>query len=53
MKKFLLIALLHSLAVLGFSQNIEIPITQKECTEQIISHLGFTVSYNEDWLIPN
>lgn len=53
MKKFLLILFLHSFALIGFSQNLEIPITQKECTEQIISHLGFTVSYNEDWLIPN
>ena len=53
MKKFLLILFLHSFALIGFSQNLEIPITQKECTEQIISHLGFTVSYNQDWLIPN
>ncbi|NCC98870.1 MAG: DNA/RNA non-specific endonuclease [Bacteroidia bacterium] len=33
--------------------NIEIPGALIGRKEQIIRHTGYTVSYNEDWLIPN
>ena len=34
-------------------ENMEIPVLLTERNQQIIQHLGFTVSYNHDWLIPN
>lgn len=34
-------------------ERIEIPAPIKDCKEQIINHLGYTVSYNSDWKIPN
>ena len=33
--------------------NVEIPAKIKRRTEQIITHIGYTVSYNADWKIPN
>ena len=33
--------------------KVEIPAKLKNRPEQIISHLGYTVSYNYDWKIPN
>lgn len=33
--------------------NVEIPRCTDGRTEQIISHIGYTVSYNEDYCIPN
>jgi endonuclease G, mitochondrial len=33
--------------------NLEIPGKLIGRKEQIIRHIGYTVSYNEDWLIPN
>jgi endonuclease G len=33
--------------------KIEIPAKIKGRTEQIITHIGYTVSYNSDWKIPN
>lgn len=35
------------------AQSVEIPILQRDCESQIISHTGFTVSYNQTWCIPN
>lgn len=34
-------------------ENMEIPVLLTERNQQIIQHLGFTVCYNHDWLIPN
>lgn len=53
MKKTPLIILYLLLPVLAIAQALEIPVCQKQCTEQIINHSGYTVSYNQDWLIPN
>lgn len=33
--------------------NLEIPIARKTSSEQIINHIGYTVSYNHTWNIPN
>lgn len=33
--------------------NIEIPAALSDRTERIITHKGYTVSYNSDWKIPN
>lgn len=33
--------------------NIEIPAKIHNRTEQIIKHTGYTVSYNEEWRLPN
>ncbi|MDR3194619.1 MAG: DNA/RNA non-specific endonuclease [Tannerella sp.] len=33
--------------------DLEIPQSLSERREQIISHTGYTVSYNEDWRLPN
>jgi endonuclease G len=35
------------------NEKIEIPTKIKNRTEQIITHIGYTVSYNSDWKIPN
>lgn len=53
MKRIGVILLFLLIPVLAFAQALEIPVRQKQCTEQIISHAGYTVSYNQDWLIPN
>lgn len=53
MRKTTLIILYLLLPVLAFGQTLEIPVCQKQCTEQIIKHTGYTVSYNQYWLIPN
>lgn len=37
----------------GQIANVEIPRCTDGRTEQIISHIGYTVSYNEDYCIPN
>lgn len=34
-------------------EDVEIPAEIEGRTEQIIDHLGYTVSYNADWKIPN
>ncbi|GHV69504.1 endonuclease [Bacteroidia bacterium] len=34
-------------------RKFEYPAKLKDRKEQLIEHLGFTVSYNEDWKIPN
>lgn len=34
-------------------KNIEIPIITEERSDRIITHKGYTVSYNYDWKIPN
>lgn len=34
-------------------EGMEIPVLQAERSQQIIKHLGFTISYNHDWRIPN
>ena len=35
------------------AESISLPAKIKGRTEQIIKHTGYTVSYNEDWKIPN
>lgn len=35
------------------AHGLAIPKIKEERTEQLIEHLGYTVSYNTDWLIPN
>jgi len=34
-------------------ENVEIPAAITGRQEQIITHIGYTVSYNSDWKIPN
>lgn len=34
-------------------EKLEIPVFTQNRTSQVIEHTGFTVSYNEDWRIPN
>lgn len=53
MKRTALIILYLMIPLFAFGQAMEIPVRQKQCTEQIIAHTGYTVSYNQDWLIPN
>lgn len=33
--------------------KVEIPVLKYSITNQVISHTGYTVSYNSDWKIPN
>ena len=33
--------------------GLEIPKTSKGITQQVIKHVGYTTSYNTNWLIPN
>ncbi|MDY4149377.1 MAG: DNA/RNA non-specific endonuclease [Paludibacteraceae bacterium] len=33
--------------------HYEIPCLKAERSQQIIEHIGYTVSYNHDWLLPN
>jgi endonuclease G len=35
------------------AENIELAITAKGRKSQVISHVGYTTSYNSGWLIPN
>lgn len=49
---FLILSLLLSTSA-ALSQQIELAATGRRASEQIIRHTGFTVSYNEGWLIPN
>lgn len=58
MKKFLFITLLLSFNIIAFAQrvnlsNIEIPDIQDDRSNRIITHKGFTLSYNYDLKIPN
>ena len=59
MKKFLLFCIGLLLGCLACSQNktpldnVEIPARLSDCTERVITHKGYTVSYNADWKIPN
>ena len=59
MKKiYLFILLLFSCVATTFAQNInlsnvEIPIVNDNRSNRIITHKGYTVSYNYDWKIPN
>lgn len=39
--------------LLSSAQQVSLPAKIKGRTEQIIKHTGYTVSYNEDWKIPN
>ena len=34
-------------------ENIEIPTIKEERSDRVITHKGYTVSYNYDWKIPN
>lgn len=58
MKKTLLFLVLMSCFSTLFCQNIdlnniEIPTVLDERSDRIITHKGFTLSYNYDWKIPN
>lgn len=59
MKKiYLFILLLFSCVAMTFAQkinlsNVEIPIVNDNRSNRIITHKGYTVSYNYDWKIPN
>ena len=59
MKKiYLFILLLFSCVATTFAQkinlsNVEIPIVNDNRSNRIITHKGYTVSYNYDWKIPN
>lgn len=56
-KSFLLFALMLCLTALSCQDidlnNIEIPTITDERSDRIITHKGFTLSYNYDWKIPN
>lgn len=59
MKRIFLLLLYFSIVnSLCFSQNInlegiEIPTITEERSDRVITHKGYTVSYNYDWKIPN
>lgn len=58
MKKLSLLLILTSYFSILFCQNInldniEIPIVMDERSDRLITHKGYTVSYNYDWKIPN
>ena len=59
MKKALYLLLILFLSFTSCSQNklnlinVEIPARITDRTERIITHKGYTVSYNADWKIPN
>lgn len=53
MKRVFLFFLSLLIPMFAFAQALEIPVRKKQCAEQIIVHTGYTVSYNQDWLIPN
>lgn len=59
MKKALYLLLILFLSFTSCSQNklnltnVEIPARLTDRTERIITHKGYTVSYNADWKIPN
>lgn len=56
-KNFTFRLLTLALALLFLSnvsaQSIELAKTNRNAREQIITHTGYTTSYNRDWLIPN
>lgn len=52
MKRVSLFILSLLIPVIVFAQVFEIPVCEKQCTEQIIAHTGYIVSYNQDRLIP-
>ena len=58
MKKLSLLLILTSYFSILFCQNInldniEIPIVLDERSDRLITHKGYTVSYNYEWKIPN
>lgn len=58
MKKLLFITLLLSCNIIAFAQkvnlsNVEIPEIQDNRSDRVITHKGFTLSYNYDLKIPN
>ena len=58
MKRLLSLLLLLSFSLSVSSQdvylyNIEIPVIKDNRSDRIITHKGYTVSYNYDWKIPN
>lgn len=57
-RNFLLLLYFSIVNSLCFSQNInlegiEIPTITEERSDRVITHKGYTVSYNYDWKIPN
>ena len=56
-KSLLLFALMLCLTAMSCQEidlnNIEIPTITDERSDRIITHKGFTLSYNYDWKIPN
>lgn len=53
MKRYITTILTVIIAVICQAQNVELAVTCKGVTEQVITHVGYTASYNQDWLIPN
>ena len=53
MKKNYLFLLLFAWLQGAYAQSLEVPTTKEGAPEQLITHVGYTVSYNPDWLIPN
>lgn len=58
MKRLLSLLLLLSFFLTLSSQNIglyniEIPVIKDDRSDRVITHKGYTVSYNYDWKIPN
>ena len=43
----------HEAAENQYIDKVEIPAKLNDRKEQIIAHIGYTVSYNSDWKIPN
>jgi len=53
LKALLLLLCLQNLTRASFAQVIELAQTAAGIKEQVISHTGFTVSYNAEWMQPN
>ena len=53
MRALFILFFLSVMAHAGMAQLTELASSRRGTTEQIIRHSGFTVSYNEGWLIPN
>ena len=52
-KRTLFLLLLFSSLDSLYSQSIEQAKTKKDTKEQIVAHLGFVSTYNENWKQPN
>lgn len=59
MRRFICIAALWAIVIFSYGQDhynsslIELPKVTSRPSEIIVSHIGYTASYNTDWKIPN